>query len=70
MRAMRATSNTPGMNAFCSKQEKKKLQFSKLLYEQGALLSIYLYIETAEIIVPNNKRRGGKVFATRQCRWP
>lgn len=24
MRAMRATSNTPGMNAFCSKQEKKK----------------------------------------------
>lgn len=31
MRAMRATSNTPGMNAFCSKQEKKKTAIFKTL---------------------------------------
>lgn len=59
MSAMYATSNTPGMNAFCPKG--KKMQFSKLLYEQGAFLFIYI-IETPEIIVPNDKKQSSLLF--------
>lgn len=56
MSAIYTTSNSPGMNAFCPKEKKKKktCNFQKFYMSRKHFWVFTYIIETPEIIVPNN----------------